>query len=85
MLGEELYTINIIGGGSQNDMLNQLIANTTNKRVIAGPVEATSIGNIVSQLISLKLIDGLEEARELIKHSFNLSIYEQENNMEGLN
>lgn len=85
MLGEEFHTINIIGGGSQNDMLNQLIANTTNKRVIAGPVEATSIGNIVSQLISLKLIVGLEEARELIKHSFNLSMYEQENNMEGLN
>src|SRR5690625_452381 len=85
MLGEEFYTINIIGGGSQNDMLNQLIANTTNKRVIAGPVEATSIGNIVSQLISLKLIDWLAEARELIKHSFNLSMYEQENNVEGLN
>ena len=85
ILDESFQTINIIGGGSQNEMLNELIANATGKRVVAGPVEATSIGNLVSQLITLKLIDDLEEARELIENSFNLSIYEQQNNMEGLN
>lgn len=85
MLGEELETINVIGGGSQNELLNQLIANTTNKKVVAGPVEATSIGNLVSQLITLKVIGGLTEARKLIKNSFKLSFYKQENKMEGLN
>jgi len=72
ILGEELETINVIGGGSQNELLNQLIANTTNKKVVAGPVEATSIGNLISQLITLKIIDDLTEARMLIKKSFKL-------------
>lgn len=74
---EEIYErrferINIFGGGSQNDYLNGLIAEATGKEVLAGPVEATSIGNIASQLISINEIEGIDEAREMIKNSFDI-------------
>ncbi|WP_226037405.1 rhamnulokinase [Aquibacillus saliphilus] len=69
---KEFKTINVIGGGSQNEMLNQLIADTTKKEVLAGPVEATAIGNIVSQLIGLGEIDNVSDARKIIKHSFEI-------------
>lgn len=69
---QEFETINVIGGGSQNEMLNQLIADTTNKTVLAGPVEATAIGNVIAQLIALGEIANLSEARELINRSFKL-------------
>ncbi|WP_407271201.1 rhamnulokinase [Radiobacillus sp. PE A8.2] len=77
---EEIYekefpTVNVIGGGCQNEMLNQLIANTTHKEVLAGPIEATAIGNIVSQLISLGRVEGINEARNLIKESFEMKKY----------
>jgi rhamnulokinase len=64
--------INVIGGGCQNEMLNQLIADTTKKIVYAGPVEATAIGNIVSQLMAVGEIEDINEARTIIKHSFEV-------------
>jgi len=74
---KEFSTINVIGGGSQNEMLNQLIADTTGKEVIAGPSEATAIGNIAAQLISLSQIEDMEQARTIIKESFELKKYQQ--------
>src|SRR5699024_8360471 len=79
---EEIYekdfpTINVIGGGSKNEMLNQLIADTTGKEVIAGPSEATAIGNIAAQLISLNHIADMQQARRMIKESFELKKYIQ--------
>lgn len=67
--------INVIGGGSQNEQLNQLIANATKKSVFAGPIEATAIGNIVTQLMALNEIKSIEEARALIKQSFEVKQY----------
>ena len=64
--------INVIGGGCQNEMLNQLIADTTKKVVYAGPIEATAIGNIVSQLMAVRKIEDINEARTIIKHSFEV-------------
>ncbi|MRH43763.1 rhamnulokinase [Aquibacillus halophilus] len=69
---KEFKKINVIGGGCQNEMLNQLIADTTNKEVLAGPVEATAIGNIVSQLMTLGELTDISEARKMIKHSFEI-------------
>lgn len=85
---EEIYekefpTINVIGGGSKNEMLNQLIADTTGKEVIAGPSEATAIGNIAAQLISLSLIKDMQQARTIIKESFELKKYQQKSIVEG--
>lgn len=73
--GKKYSKINIIGGGSKNEMLNQLIADTTGKLVVAGPSEATAIGNIAAQLIALKKIKNTGEARSIISESFDLMTY----------
>ncbi|PGT84894.1 MULTISPECIES: rhamnulokinase [Bacillaceae] len=70
--------VNVIGGGCQNEMLNQLLANVTNKEVCAGPVEATAIGNIVAQLMALEEVEHIQQARALIKGSFEVKTYKQQ-------
>lgn len=85
---EEIYekefpAINVIGGGSKNEMLNQLIADMTGKEVIAGPSEATAIGNIAAQLISLSQVKDIQQARTIIKESFELKKYQQKSTVEG--
>jgi rhamnulokinase len=67
--------INVFGGGCQNELLNELLAKVTKKEVLAGPVEATAIGNIVAQLLSYKKVADLEEARTLIEKSFEIKTY----------
>ncbi|MCM3725769.1 rhamnulokinase [Neobacillus cucumis] len=67
--------INVIGGGCQNGMLNQLVADVTKKEVYAGPVEATAIGNIVAQLMALDEIEDIKEARTIVKKSFEVKKY----------
>ena len=63
--------IHIVGGGSQNELLNQLIADSTQLDVFAGPVEATAIGNLVVQARAAGVLTGsLESARALIAKSF---------------
>jgi rhamnulokinase len=61
--------LNIIGGGSSNDLLNQLTADVTGLPVIAGPAEATVMGNLIIQMISAGWIANLEEGRKLIAES----------------
>lgn len=73
---KEFKTIHIIGGGSQNDMLNQLITDRINKQVYSGPVEATTIGNLVAQFITLGQLKDIQEARKVIKNSFTVKKYE---------
>jgi rhamnulokinase len=65
----EVKEINIIGGGSANDLLNQLTADVTGLPVIAGPAEATVMGNLIIQMISAGWIANLEEGRKLIAAS----------------
>lgn len=67
---KEFAAIHVIGGGCQNDFLNQLIASSTNKQVLAGPIEATAIGNIIAQLIYFGDLHDVKEARKLIRRSF---------------
>ncbi|MFS0781252.1 rhamnulokinase [Bacillus sp. 1P06AnD] len=71
----EFKQINVIGGGCQNEMLNQLLADVTGKVVYAGPVEATAIGNIAAQLMALGELGGIEEARSIINQSFDVKTY----------
>ncbi len=73
--GKCIETINIVGGGSQNDLLNQMTADSTGKIVKAGPVEATSLGNILIQAIAKGRLKSIDEAREMIANSFQLAIY----------
>ncbi|MBE6741714.1 MAG: rhamnulokinase [Ruminococcaceae bacterium] len=65
-------TINIVGGGCKDKYLNQLTAEYTGKRVLAGPVEATATGNIISQMMFTDKDLTLEKARELVKISFDI-------------
>jgi len=67
--------INIFGGGCQNNFLNELVAKVTGKEVLAGPVEATAIGNLVAQLLSKNVFKDLGEARQVIKKSFDINIF----------
>lgn len=72
---KEFKRINIFGGGCQNNLLNELVAKVTEKEVLAGPVEATAIGNIVAQLISKGVFKDLGEARQAIRESFDINIF----------
>jgi rhamnulokinase len=68
--------IYIVGGGSQNQLLNQFTADALNCTIVAGPVEAASIGNIIMQLFALGEIRSLSEGRSLIRRSFETKIFE---------
>ncbi len=61
--------LHIIGGGSKNALLNQYTANATGKRVVAGPSEATAIGNVMMQAIGAGAVESLAEARKIIRAS----------------
>ncbi len=76
MLGYRLEPIHIIGGGTQNRLLNQLTADATHRSVIAGPIEATAIGNVLMQAVALGHLKSLDEARAVVRHSFKPETYE---------
>jgi rhamnulokinase len=73
--GRKINSINIVGGGSANKLLNQLTANATGKTVYAGPVEATVLGNIITQMQAEGVIKSLEQGREIIKNSFSQEVF----------
>lgn len=72
--GKKYKTLNIIGGGSRDDLLNEMTAKATGKKVITGPTEATAIGNLIMQMIGTGEIKDLSEARKIIKKSFELEV-----------
>ena len=74
--GKEIQTIHVVGGGSANDLLNQLTANATGCEVLAGPVEATVMGNLAVQAIAVGAVSDLVQARELIGRSISLKRFE---------
>jgi rhamnulokinase len=74
--GRQIDRIHIVGGGSQNELLCQMTANASKREVVAGPVEATAIGNIVIQAIASGELRDLAEARELIARSFPMKTYQ---------
>lgn len=65
-------TLHIIGGGSKDSFLNELTARATGKRVLAGPTEATALGNLVMQMIGTGELSGLAAARHMIENSFEI-------------
>jgi rhamnulokinase len=76
ILGQRLDIIHIVGGGSQNTLLCQLTADACNRPVLAGPVEATAIGNVLVQALGLGLLGSLAQAREVVRQSFDVRTYE---------
>ena len=75
IIGRTYSTINVVGGGTKEKMLLQFTANATHKRVCAGPVEATALGNIAMQAIAAGEIGGLWEARSIIADSTDVNEY----------
>jgi rhamnulokinase len=67
-----------MGGGSNADFLNQLTARYTKKTVLAGPTEATAIGNLAVQMIAGGELPGLTAAREMIRRSFEIKEFHKE-------
>lgn len=67
--------IHIVGGGTQNKLLNQFTADATNTTVITGPVEATIIGNVIMQAIGMGHIKDLAEGRKIICNSFDVETF----------
>ncbi|MCP8617574.1 rhamnulokinase [Salirhabdus salicampi] len=76
MTDKSIQTIYMGGGGIQNQVLCQFIANATQRKVVAGPVEATSIGNAVGQFMALGEIKDYEQANEVINRSITTNVYE---------
>lgn len=75
MLGKKFAVIQIVGGGTQNQLLCQLTADVTGTRVIAGPIEATALGNVLMQMLALGYIDSLAQGRDIVRQSFPVVEY----------
>lgn len=73
--GQKYQELHIVGGGANADFLNKLTAKYTGKTVLAGPTEATALGNISVQMITAGEFADLKEARECIYHSFEIKLY----------
>jgi len=76
ILDRRLEPIHIIGGGTQNLLLNQLTADATGRRVVTGPIEATAAGNVMMQALALGHIGSLEEGRRIVRDSFEMATFE---------
>lgn len=74
--GKPATAIHIVGGGTKDTFLCRLTADACGIPVVAGPVEATSIGNLCMQLVGKGELTGLAEARELVRRSFDTTVYE---------
>lgn len=77
--GQRVDQLHIIGGGSKNALLNQMTANATGRPVIAGPAEATAIGNAIVQLISIGKLRDVAQARVMLSESMDTVYYEPQN------
>ena len=76
LTSKRLTPLHIIGGGTKNKLLNQFTADSTGRPVVTGPIEATAIGNILMQAITLGHIANLSEARAVVRLSFTPEIYQ---------
>jgi rhamnulokinase len=75
LIGRRIEQIRVIGGGSKNRLLNQLTADATGKRVLAGPAEATALGNVALQILATGGASSLQEVREIVDCSFPAEIF----------
>ena len=74
-----MNVVHIVGGGSQNALLNQFVADATGRLVVAGPAEATAIGNVLVQAMGSGELENLDSAREVVRNSFEVRRFEPEN------
>jgi sugar (pentulose or hexulose) kinase len=76
VLGRKIDVIHIVGGGVQNELLNQMTADACGRIVLAGPVEATAIGNVLVQAMATGDVKSLVDARAIVRASFDVKRYE---------
>lgn len=76
LTGKKYTSLNIVGGGSRDAYLNQLTANACGLPVYAGPTEGTAIGNLIVQMIADGELLSVQQARDVIRDSFEIKIYE---------
>jgi rhamnulokinase len=76
LTGERITELRVIGGGARNRLLNQLTADATGRTVLAGPVEATALGNIAMQVVATGAVSSLAEARQIIERAFPADRFE---------
>ncbi|MCX6895699.1 MAG: rhamnulokinase [Verrucomicrobia bacterium] len=76
LAGESIEAVHIVGGGSQSESLNQLVADACQRPVLAGPVEATAMGNLLTQVRVDSELGSLAEMREVIRNSIVVKTYE---------
>jgi len=72
LTGQSVDVIHIVGGGSRNRLLNQLTADVTGRRVVAGPSEATAAGNALVQALGAGHLGSIEELRQVVRESFTV-------------
>ncbi len=75
-LQKRMKTVHLVGGGIQNTLLCQLTADATGRPVVAGPIEATALGNILMQALARGQVGSLAEIREIVRNSTDLITYE---------
>jgi len=73
--GNTVDVLHIVGGGIQNELLCQFTADATGRKVTTGPIEATASGNILMQAKATGHLASIAEARQVIRHSFELKEY----------
>ena len=74
--GERIDSLNIVGGGIKNKLLNQMVADSIDRRVITGPVEGAAIGNLLGQAMALGAVKDLEDLRRIVRNSEAVEEYE---------
>jgi rhamnulokinase len=82
MTGEPIKTIHLIGGGCQSAYLTSQTAAICQRKVISGPVEAATTGNVLVQAMAMGILSGLEECRALVKTSMAIRTHEVEHPLE---
>ncbi len=75
LAGGRIETIHVVGGGTQNRQLLQAMADACNRRLVAGPVEATATGNVMMQAVAAGDVGSIAEAREVVRRSFDVEEY----------
>ena len=76
LTGTPITAIRIVGGGTRNRLLNQFTADATGRTVVAGPAEATALGNVVMQMVATGAAASLHEARQIVARSFPADRFE---------
>ena len=73
--GEHLDTLNIVGGGINNRLLDQMVADSIDRPVITGPVEGAAIGNLLTQAMALGAVKDLDDLRRVVRNSEDVNTY----------